>query len=83
MLQRDLTGADLDDDLLLELVRMDDPLGVPARLGVAQPRAEADADPLLGHLDDALAREPGELSRSSEGGERLDCLQPFRFHALE
>jgi DNA processing protein len=42
---------------------MDDPLGVPARLGVAQPQAEADADPLLGHLDDALAREPGELSR--------------------
>jgi hypothetical protein len=28
MVQRELTGADLDDDLLLELVRMDDPLGV-------------------------------------------------------
>jgi DNA processing protein len=42
---------------------LDDPLGVPTRLAIAQPQAETHSDPLLRHLDDSLARDPGELSR--------------------
>jgi DNA processing protein len=42
---------------------LDDPLGVPGRLEVAQPSATGVADPLLRHLDDSLPHDPGELSR--------------------
>src|SRR2546425_5615267 len=41
---------------------LDDPLGVPRRLEIAQPAA-GPLDPLLRHLDDCLAHDPGELSR--------------------
>ena len=41
---------------------LDDPLGVPSRLGIAQP-SPAGSDPLLRHLDDSVARDPGDLSR--------------------
>jgi DNA processing protein len=41
---------------------LDDPLGVPDRLGVAPARGDA-GDPLLGHLDDSLAVDAGQLSR--------------------
>jgi DNA processing protein len=41
---------------------LDDPLAVPDRLGVAAPGAGLQ-EPLLGHLDDSLAVEPGQLSR--------------------
>jgi DNA processing protein len=41
---------------------LDDPLGVPSRLGIAQP-APASSDPVLRHLNDSLARDPGELAR--------------------
>jgi DNA processing protein len=42
---------------------LDDPLGVPGRLAIAQPPAAGTADPLLKHLDESLAYDPGELSR--------------------
>ncbi len=41
---------------------LDDPLGVPSRLGIALASA-AGSDPLLRHLDDSLVQDPGELSR--------------------
>ena len=41
---------------------LDDPLGVPGRLGIAQ-ASPPGSDPLLRHLDDSLAHDPGELSR--------------------
>jgi DNA processing protein len=41
---------------------LDDPLGVPDRLGVAPARGDG-GDPLLGHLDDSLAVDAGQLSR--------------------
>jgi DNA processing protein len=53
-------------DVLAELSGLgevlDDPLAVPDRLGVAPPGAGR-GEPLLGHLDDSLAVDPGQLSR--------------------
>jgi DNA processing protein len=40
---------------------LDDPLGVPGRLGIAQPAGPA--EPLLRHLDESIAYDPGELAR--------------------
>ncbi|PZR90655.1 MAG: DNA-protecting protein DprA [Candidatus Nephthysia bennettiae] len=39
------------------------PLGVPGRLGIASPPAAGASDPLLRHLDESLAYDPGELAR--------------------
>src|SRR4051812_15532222 len=57
MVQRELTAADLDDDLLLELVRTRDPLGVLSiYVDAHSPRAGAiEVKNRLAHLERRLA----------------------------
>jgi DNA processing protein len=55
-------GRDVLAELSGAVEVLDDPLGFPARLGLAQ-SVPGGLDPVLQHLDDCLVRDAGELSR--------------------